>query len=67
MTEPILATWSLSLDCECPKCGKDVDLLRTDDFWDSGLQACETCTDRSNDLEVSCPECGHEFVVECEY
>ena len=68
MSNPILAIWSLSLDGECPKCKNDVDLLRANNFWDGRqLQACETATERSNNLEVDCPECDHKFIVECDY
>lgn len=67
--KPIAAFWSMSLDCECPSCKKDVDLLNLPDFWHhhSGLVACENSTERSRQLEVVCPECGHEFVVDCQY
>lgn len=67
--KPVYAVWSMSLDCECPSCKKDVDLLNYPDFWcdHMGLVACENHTDRSNNLEVVCPECAHEFVVNCQY
>lgn len=65
----VTAQWDMALNCECPKCKEDVDLLTIDDFWDyhSGLQPIENGTERSNNLEVECPECGHEFNVCCEY
>ena len=64
-----MATWSLSLTCECPGCNEDVDLLDDPDFWDGreSMQAIEHGTDRTNNLEVICPKCGHEFEVCCEY
>jgi len=80
-----IAVWSMSLDCECPSCKEDVDLLRLDcecpsckedvdllrypDFWSGrgDMIACENGTERSRNLEVVCPECGHEFVVDCQY
>lgn len=62
------ATWDISLDCECPKCGEYVDLLRAADFWDGRvLDIGEHDTDRSKGVEVLCPECGHEFEVDLEY
>lgn len=63
------ATWDISLNSECPQCTKFVDLLRADNFWEANerLQPIETGTDRSDSLEVTCPECGHEFEVCCEY
>ena len=63
----ILAQWSVSLDCKCPKCNETVNLLDAPDFWDglSDLDIPEHNTDRSNNLEVVCPECYHEFEVCC--
>lgn len=62
------ATWNINLNCTCPGCGEDVDLLDDPDFFDGcALLACETGTPRSTDMEVVCPECGHEFEVDCEY
>ena len=65
----VSATWDISLNCDCPKCGEFVDLLRADNFWDGHerLQPIENGTERSNNLEVMCPECSHEFEVCCEY
>lgn len=68
MTEKLKATWSISLDTECPGCKEYVDLLRYSDFWDGrGLEVCEHNTERSEDVEVVCPECNHEFTVDLEY
>jgi len=65
---PIIATWTVELNCECPKCEQDVDLLRYPDFWDGRtLDVAENCTARSRDVSVCCPECSHEFLVDCEY
>ena len=62
------ATWSMSLNCDCPACGEYVDLLDDPDFWDGrNLDACEHMTERSFDIEVYCPKCGHEFTVDLEY
>ncbi|TAN71592.1 MAG: hypothetical protein EPN17_00880 [Methylobacter sp.] len=62
------ATWSLSLDCECPSCGEYVDLLEYPDFWDGRrLDACEHDTERSLGVDVVCPECGHDFEVDLNY
>jgi endogenous inhibitor of DNA gyrase (YacG/DUF329 family) len=69
MSEKTYASWSLSLDCECPGCHKYVDLLDDSEFWDchQSLKICESSTDKSRDVEVLCPECGHEFLVDLEY
>jgi len=62
------ATWSISLDTTCPKCGECVDLLDDPDFWDGrSFEAGENMTDRSRDVEVDCPKCGHELEVDLEY
>lgn len=62
------ATWSISLDTECPSCSHGFDMLCSDDsFWDCGIQPIENSTDRSQGVETSCPECGHEFTVDLEY
>lgn len=63
-----IATWYLSLDCECPNCKEDVDLLDGDDFWIGRyFQVGENMTDNTRDVEVWCPKCGHEFKVDFEY
>lgn len=62
------ASWSVSLDCDCPKCGKYVDLLQAVDFWDGRpLEIAQHDTPYSDNMEVACPECGHDFVVCCEW
>ena len=62
------ATWSISLDCECPVCHEDVNLLDYVDFWDGRrLDPCEHSTERSSNVEVVCPECNGEFFVDLEY
>ncbi len=62
------ATWSISLDCDCPSCGQYVDLLEDSEFW-SGveLEIGEHDTERSRDVHVYCPKCGESFNVACEY
>lgn len=62
------AVWSIELWAECPSCKEDVDLLDDTDFWDGRkLDIGENQTERSFDVEVFCPECGHRFVVDLEY
>jgi predicted RNA-binding Zn-ribbon protein involved in translation (DUF1610 family) len=65
----LAATWSISLDTECPKCGEEFDMLCTTDFWEDhqGLQLCENSMDRAEDVDATCPKCGHEFKVDLEY
>ena len=63
------ATWSISLDCDCPKCGEWFDLLGGDSIWPerSEIDPLEHGTTWTKDLEVTCPECGADFVVDLEY
>jgi endogenous inhibitor of DNA gyrase (YacG/DUF329 family) len=53
---------------DCPKCGEPVDLLEAPDFWDGRqLDIPEHGTENSDNLEVTCPECGHDFKVCCQW
>ena len=62
------ATWELELNCQCPKCEEHVNLLDEVNFWDyRSLDICEYGTDRSRNVDVVCPLCGHDFVVDLEY
>lgn len=65
----VIAEWYLELMCDCPGCNEHVDLLDYPDFWDGrrNMQACEHGTPRTDALEVTCPECGHNFEVRCTY
>lgn len=59
------AQWSASLDCECPHCKEYVNLLEYADFW-QGRRTLNVA-DRVSDLDVTCPECGEDFLVDCEW
>lgn len=62
------ATWTIELNCDCPKCEEYVDLLEFVDFWDGrSLDPGENGTERSEDVDVVCPKCQHEFVVDLVY
>jgi uncharacterized protein (DUF983 family) len=64
----VTAIWTVELNCTCPACNELVDLLDYPDFWDGRkLDIAENGTDRSRGVEVLCPECDHEFTVDCEY
>lgn len=62
------ASWTVELNTDCPNCKEHVNLLDYVDFWDGRrLEIAEHGTERSTDVEVVCPECGHEFTVDLEY
>lgn len=62
------ATWTVELNCECPGCREDANLLDYADFWHARqLDVGESCTARSTGMLVVCPSCGHEFTVDCAY
>lgn len=67
-SETVTATWYLELNCHCPECKEFVDLLEAGDFWDGrALNVLEHGTPRTKAVEVVCPKCTHEFVVQTEY
>jgi len=59
--EKPMALWFIELKVECPKCMECVDLTRTGDFWH------RIKIKTHENLETYCPECGHEFIVDCEF
>jgi len=64
----IIATWNISLNCECPHCHNAVDLLDDPDFFDGrSLQIGEHETPLTTDMDVVCPSCGEDFDVDLEY
>jgi len=64
----VTATWIVHLDSTCPSCHEIVDLLAASDFWRArSLNITEHGTARSKAVEVTCPQCVHEFKVDCEY
>lgn len=62
------AVWWVELNTECPGCGETVDLTENHDWLrEASFQIAEHGTDKTRDVEVSCPKCGHEFAVDLEY
>jgi ribosomal protein S27E len=63
------ATWIVALNSQCPGCGDYVNLLDYDDFWDNHprLTIPENNTENSRNMDVNCPNCNHEFIVDCDY
>ena len=71
MSKNIKARWSYSLDCECPKCEKQIDICGHNNYdpvldSDEPISICENETERTSNYEVQC-ECGHIFLVDFEY
>jgi endogenous inhibitor of DNA gyrase (YacG/DUF329 family) len=65
----VKASWTLELYCDCPGCGEFVDLLDDPEFFQTheDLQPCQHMNSGSRDVEVTCPNCGHEFTVDLEF
>lgn len=64
----IKATWNIELNCDCPFCEQHVDLLDYPDFWDGrSIELGENGTDRAANVEVICPKCRRELVVDLQY
>lgn len=62
MSRTVAASWSVSLNCDCPFCGEYVDLMLDSDQLET-VQPCEA----DKELEVFCPECGENFTIKTEY
>ena len=64
----IEACWSISLDCKCPKCDEDVDLMDDDNFWENNrIECCEHGTEKSRGIDAYCEDCEYEFKVDLAY
>ena len=63
------ATWTIELNCDCPKCGENIDLMDDGDFWDSNptVEICEWGTEKSRSIGAYCQECELEFKVDLAY
>lgn len=64
------ATWSFSLDTECPNCKIALNLDDMNYYSyvsDLKLYICEQDTENSRNIEVHCHHCEHEFLVDCQY
>ena len=65
---PGSAQWSVELHADCPQCKAYINLLDAPDFWDGRtLDIPEHGTPNSDNLDVQCPECGHDFKVCCKW
>ena len=62
----VCAQWTLRLDCTCPYCEREVNLLGAPDFWDGRYGGIDEHLHKKG-VEVTCPECGGSFEVDCEY
>ena len=61
------AQWSISLDCTCPNCDKDFDLLDFHRNMFEGIDPLEVDTPSTKNIEITCRDCKHEFTVDFEY
>jgi hypothetical protein len=63
-----IATWYLSLNCDCPHCDEYIDILDDEQFLlDNRIVPCENGTNNSRNIEVVCSVCFKEFLVDLEY
>lgn len=60
----VTAHWVVELNCECPECRNDVDLLDYADFWDG--RGSESIPIKGK-IETTCPQCGEYITVTGEY
>ncbi len=70
MCTNIKATWNYSLDVDCQKCKKMLDLTNIDGYdyvSELSLELLEQHTEESTNIEVICPHSEHEFLVDLEY
>ena len=66
----IKATWSFSLDVDCPSCQISLNLDSINGYSyvsDLELHICEQNTENSENIEVFCHHCNHKFLVDCQY
>ena len=64
----VMASWSISLDVDCPHCGHYFDITDSDEWTLGGYESIETAQREDLDLELICPKCEKEFYVnEAEY
>jgi len=62
------ASWTISIDAECPECEDSFDITQADDFWtEFNPEIGEHGTDRTENVEVICSHCEHEFKVDFVY
>ena len=68
MPEKIIATWYVSLDVDCPYCSEDINILNLPEIHEiADFDLGESGTKRSTNIEVVCPHCNKEFLVDLEY
>lgn len=65
----IPATWKIELTAECPHCEETIDFLDSPDFFKDHPQINlgEFGTPATEGVEVFCPHCNREFLVDLEY
>jgi len=66
----IKARWSFELITTCANCLNTINLDDVNYYSyvsDLGLEVCEQDTINSTNIEVECPHCNNQFLVDCEY
>lgn len=63
-----IATWDISLVCECPECNDIFDIFNEFDIIQvKDIEIGEHGTNKTTNIEITCPECGSEFLVDLGY
>ena len=67
MSSRPIATWSIELYVECPKCEECVDLTTWGDFWSDRDHKTFGPAIAIEKFEAFCPKCEHEFLCDLVY
>lgn len=62
----IEATFSITLDAECPYCNEDIDFMDDYDVY-SRIPTANTFSHENLDIECCCPHCKKEFILDRTY
>lgn len=61
MKEPVRVNWNVSGTADCPICDHSNDFMKVDEWWT--FCGIETKDKFHQDVEITCEECGNEFLV----
>ncbi len=62
------ASWNITLYVDCPHCKEYFDIMTCNSWTQGGYEGIETAQREDLDLEITCPKCEKDFLVdEAEY